>query len=140
VGKELRIITNVSKRFHMDNYLSISISTVQKNMAEPTLQQVFGANATQDSSYLTIYKSDLTGLVPSSDNTAESLLVALVLQAMTELNPTKQETNVDIQVTLEKSFGGDSIVTRNNQSYRQYSYDLKLQKLDTSTTVNPSDF
>jgi hypothetical protein len=109
-------------------------------MAEPTLQQVFGANATQDSSYLTIYKSDLTGLVPSSDNTAESLLVALVLQAMTELSPTKQETNVDIQVTLEKSFGGDSIVTRNNQSYRQYSYDLKLQKLDTSTTVNPSDF
>ena len=108
-------------------------------MAEPTLIQVFGTNATQNGTELVINKSDLAaiGLVPSANNTAESLLVALMLNAATYLNPTTQETNVDVQVTLEK--GLDSFTTRNNQNYRQYSYTIDMQKLDPST-VSAADF
>ncbi|MGI2903330.1 hypothetical protein [Tolypothrix sp. VBCCA 56010] len=109
-------------------------------MAEPTLAQVFGDNATQDSSNLTISKADLAaiGLTASSSNTAESLFVALMLKAARYLNETNQSTNNDIQVTINEGFG--SLVTRNNQSYRQYQYIVEMQKLDTATAVNPVDF
>lgn len=109
-------------------------------MAEPTLQEIFGENATQDSSTLTISKSDLqtTGLSAATDNTAESLIVAIVLKAAQNLSDTKQETNQDIQVTINKGF--DSLVTRNNLSYRQYQYTIEMQKLDTATAPVASDF
>ncbi|NJL61826.1 MAG: hypothetical protein HC903_08330 [Methylacidiphilales bacterium] len=108
-------------------------------MAEPTLVQVFGTNASQTATELIIKKSDLAaiGLVPTANNTAESLLVALILTAGTYLTSTNQETNVDIQVTVEK--GLDSFTTRNNQNYRQYSYTVDMQKLDPST-VSAADF
>lgn len=109
-------------------------------MPEPTLIQVFGDNATQDSSNLIISKADLAaiGLTAQSDNTAESLFVALMLKAASYLSETNQTTNQDIQVTISEGFG--SLVTRNNQSYRQYQYTVELQKLDTATAVNPADF
>lgn len=53
-------------------------------MISNTLQQLFGANAVQDSQSLTIHKSDLPRLTPLINNTAESLLVALLLQAWNE--------------------------------------------------------
>ena len=53
-------------------------------MISNTLQQLFGANAAQDAATLVIRKFDLPGLTPSSNNTAESLLVALLLQASEE--------------------------------------------------------
>ena len=42
-------------------------------MPEPTLTQVFGANATQSAANITIAKSDLAtvGLTASANNTAE---------------------------------------------------------------------
>ncbi|MGI2909762.1 hypothetical protein AABK37_42035, partial [Hassallia sp. VBCCA 56010] len=71
-------------------------------------------------------------------NTAESLLVALILKAASYLNETNQSTNNDIQVTISQGFG--SLVTRNNQSYRQYQHIIEMQKLDTATAVNRADF
>lgn len=53
-------------------------------MISNTLQQLFGANATQDNQSLVIRKSDLPGLTPSVNNTAESLLVAILLQSWGE--------------------------------------------------------
>ena len=52
-------------------------------MPEPTLTQIFGAGAAQTATVLTIAKADLAavGLTASSTNTAESLFVALLLQA-----------------------------------------------------------
>ncbi len=49
---------------------------------ELTLQQVFGVNSTQDGQVLVISKSDLILLTPSSNNTAESLLIAILLNAL----------------------------------------------------------
>ena len=53
-------------------------------MISNTLQQLFGANATQDGQTLTIHKTDLPRLTPKANNTAESLLVAILLQAWGE--------------------------------------------------------
>lgn len=111
-------------------------------MPEPTLTQVFGTNATQTSTTLTISKTDLasTGLTASANNTAESLVVAILLQASNYLNSTNQtSTNTDIQVTIEDS-GYPSITTRNNANYRQITYNVNLQKPDTGSTIDPDDY
>lgn len=109
-------------------------------MAEPTLQQVFGANATQDANTITISKADLTpvGLTSSATNRAEQLFVAILLKAAAYLNPTTQTNDNDVQVTIESSF--PSITFRNNQNYRQNTYTVALQKLDTSSTIDPDDY
>jgi hypothetical protein len=110
-------------------------------MAEPTLVQVFGAGATQDATTLTILKSDLAsvGLTASASNTAESLLVALILKAAAYLNDTTQTTNADVQVTIADS-GFPQIVIRNSTTYRQITYNLNLQKIDTGFTLDPDDY
>jgi hypothetical protein len=53
-------------------------------MQNLTLQQLFGSGAVQDNTALIIDKSDLPNLTSQANNTAESLLVALVLQAWNE--------------------------------------------------------
>lgn len=53
-------------------------------MQSLTIQQLFGANATQDSQFLYIQKSDLPKLIPSINNRADSLLTALLLQVWDE--------------------------------------------------------
>jgi len=49
-------------------------------MLNLTLAQVFGANATQDATTLTIQKADLLGLTAAADNRGEQLLVGMLLQ------------------------------------------------------------
>ena len=109
-------------------------------MAEPTLQQIFGANATQTATTLTISKADLAavGLSASATNTAESLFVGIMLLAANYLTEANQQTNPDIQVTVVDSF--QSLTTRNNQQYRQKTYSLNLQKLDASVGIDPDDY
>lgn len=53
-------------------------------MQNLTLQQLFGANVTQNEQSIIIRKSDLPKLTPSANNTAESLLAAILLQAWSE--------------------------------------------------------
>ncbi|HCF27621.1 MAG TPA: hypothetical protein DEV81_10585 [Cyanobacteria bacterium UBA11049] len=53
-------------------------------MPNLTLQQLFGANATQSATQLVIKKSDLSELTANGNNTAESLLAAVLLQAWNE--------------------------------------------------------
>ncbi|WP_414579598.1 hypothetical protein [Anabaena sp. CCY 9402-a] len=49
---------------------------------ELTLQELFGVNAIQDDQVLVITKPDLPLLTPQSNNTAESLLVAILINAL----------------------------------------------------------
>ena len=109
-------------------------------MAEPTLVQVFGTNASQDATTLTIAKADLnsTGLTATATNTPESLFVAILLKAANYLNEANQQTNADIQITIAESF--QSLVSRNNQQYRQRSYSVNLDKPDTAGGIDPDDY
>lgn len=110
-------------------------------MAEPTLQQIFGASATQTSTQLVITKADFLSLTAASDNKAEQLFVALLLQAKSILTTTRQATNPEQSITIEEpGFGADSLVQRNDQTFRQKALTINLQKLDTSTTIDPDDY
>ena len=110
-------------------------------MAEPTLTQVFGANAAQDANTITIAKADLVavGLTPASSNTAESLAVAIMLKASAYLNTTTQTTDNDIQVTIDNS-NFPQLVTRNNATYRQTTFNVNLQTVDSEYTLDPDNF
>lgn len=109
-------------------------------MAEPTLQQVFGTNAAQTATTLTISKADLTGvgLTASATNTAESLLVAIFLIAKSYLTDANLTNNPDQSISVLDSF--DSLVTRNNTQYRQKTYSINLQKVDATFAIDPDDY
>lgn len=109
-------------------------------MAEPTLNQVFGANAIQDANTLRISKTDLAtvGLTASATNTPESLLVALILLWQQHLTPTNQSSNPEQSITIEDGF--PTIVYRESQPYRQASKTINIQKIDTSVIIDPDDY
>lgn len=111
-------------------------------MAEPTLQQVFGANASQTATELVIAKSDLAalGLTASATNTAESLMVGILLLAGQYLKEENQDTtNPDIQVTIAQA-ATPSIISRNNATYRQVTFDVNLQIVDTTSAIDPDNY
>ncbi|KJH71232.1 hypothetical protein [Aliterella atlantica] len=58
-----------------------------------SLQQLFGASAYQDSDRLVINKGDLFNLSTRSTNTAESLLVALVMNACKQFEGLIEDEN-----------------------------------------------
>lgn len=62
-------------------------------MAKLSLQQLFGANAYQDSTYLVISKQDLVGLTPLIVNTSESILAALILTAYKQFEGVIEDEN-----------------------------------------------
>lgn len=95
-------------------------------MPEPTLINVFGTGASQTATTLTIDKAALAavGLTASANNTAESLLAAVILQAQSELTQTKFGTNPDQSVYIAPGFNsiiqrddgnGINVETRQNQ-------------------------
>lgn len=109
-------------------------------MAEPTLAQIFGANATQTATQLIISKADLAivGLTASGTNTGESLLAAIIALSQQTLTDTNQETNADQSITI--SDNTDSLVTRNNAVYRRKSKTIEFDKADTSANFDPDDY
>ncbi|MEM8603779.1 MAG: hypothetical protein AAGF24_08085 [Cyanobacteria bacterium P01_H01_bin.121] len=111
-------------------------------MAEPTLQQVFGPGATQDATTLTIHKTDFAalGLKPEASNTAESLLVAILLKAQERL--TNDAFNGDLNQSVYVDRGFSSFINRgeNNTSYRSDQLTVTLAKVDSQTTLNPADY
>lgn len=111
-------------------------------MSEPSLQEVFGAGATQDVNTFTIAKADLVavGLTANANNKAEGLLVAILLLAKATLTTDRQAINPEQSITIEEGFGGDTLVQRNNQTYRQKTYSTNLQKLDAQLTIDPDDY
>ena len=110
-------------------------------MAEPTLTEVFGAGATQTATQITILKADLPGLTASANNTAESLLVGVLLKAKQKLTTASYDANIEQGITITTpDFNAQSLVTRNNAQYRQYIENVNFYKLDNSTALDPDDF
>lgn len=112
-------------------------------MAEPTITQVFGSGATQTATTLTIHKAALAtvGLTADANNTAESLFVAMLLLAKNQLTVANQVLNVEQGITVaDQDFDFQTLVSRNNAIYRQTTYSIKLQKVDTASVINPNDY
>lgn len=110
-------------------------------MAEPSLAQVFGENATQDTNLLTIAKADLVavGLAPSATNSAESLLVALLLKWQTILNDTNQANNIDQSVSITTATT-PSFTNRNNAVFIRDAITVEIDKPAGTLTIDPDDY
>ncbi|MBW4689599.1 MAG: hypothetical protein KME40_32035 [Komarekiella atlantica HA4396-MV6] len=111
-------------------------------MAEPTLIQVFGNNSTQDATDLIIKKSDLisTGLTPSANNTAESLLLAIILKFKAALTDEARDTNIDQSVAVVDGFS-PAITTRNNTIYLRNTISVEVDRfLVGADTIDPDDY
>lgn len=92
-------------------------------MAEPTITEVFGNNASQTATELVVSKADFAalGLPQVADNTAESLLMAIILKAQSELTPDNRAAdNTNRQVTVEPTtpdIFDDGATTYERKSY-----------------------
>ncbi|MBD2508282.1 hypothetical protein H6G91_13500 [Nostoc muscorum FACHB-395] len=109
-------------------------------MAELTLAQVFGTNATQDATTVTIYKADLPRLTPASVNTGESLLTGIILKSQVQLTKTNFDANIDQSIYIESGFPGFAFRGTDNTSYRVDSLTVSLAKVDTSSVIDPDDY
>lgn len=109
-------------------------------MAAPTLQQVFGANAVQTETTVTITKADLasTGFTPSATNTADSLLAAIIAFAQTSLPDSTVSTNVGQSVGISDGF--QSITLVNNQNYLVNPKTVNFYQVFTAGTFNPNNY
>ena len=106
---------------------------------EPTLQQVFGANATQTSTTLTITKADLLTLTPQTSNTAEALFTAILLTAKNYLTTANQNSNDSQSITIADGYV-PSFVVRDNITYRQDDITVSLQKAAGSVAIDADDY
>lgn len=70
-------------------------------MPEPTINDIFGANASQNNDFLIVKKSDLSDLVASELNTGEALGLALIKLASQYCNSNQKTLNPDLQITIE---------------------------------------
>ncbi|MFH7243556.1 MAG: hypothetical protein ACHWZW_11970 [Spirulina sp.] len=108
-------------------------------MAEYTLSEVFGANATQTATDLVIKKADFPGLTADAANTGESLLVALLLHWLTTLTETARiadEANRQIAVTS----AGVDIYQGPTRDYLRHSVAVILYNPWTIPTIDPDDY
>jgi hypothetical protein len=110
-------------------------------MPEPTLQEVFGANATQTATVITINKGDLAniGLTASATNRGESLLMAILMNASNSLTEVARSTDpVNRNVTVQ--YGGQDLVEQSGANYRRDVYSVLAYKSTPLQTVDPDDY
>jgi hypothetical protein len=112
-------------------------------MAEPTLIQVFGANATQTATTITITKADLVGLTASANNTAEALLTGILKTAAVNLTETNRDSNIDQSVIVDLS-QTPSFTTRINgsttETYIRNTISVELDKAYGTVEIDPDDY
>jgi hypothetical protein len=104
-------------------------------MQDLQLVELFGLDASQDATDLIIKKSDLLGLISSSNNRAEELLTALLLTAIATFQGRLITENNEILVTennepisydnsedyfLRVNYWRKNITTDNGQQYIQH--------------------
>lgn len=109
-------------------------------MAEPTLTQIFGANATQTATELILNKADFAaiGLTADAANTAESLFAAIVALGQQYLFEANRDLNEDQSIYIED--GLPNLITRTDGTYRQQSKNIIFEKVDTQSTFDPDDY
>lgn len=111
-------------------------------MAEPSLQNVFGASAAQTATTLTITKADFAsiGLSASAANTSESLLVAILLfaaQSLTENNRLTDLANRNIGI----DYSGQDLITQGAGSvFLRDAYTISLYKSSTIAVIDPDNY
>lgn len=135
--------------FQLINNASVFNSTIPVTLATfsdsstvffepPNFQAFFGFNAAQTATSLIINKSDLTGLTPLTNNTAESLLVGIINRILAGKHLV-QFVHIDF-----KYWGHGVDGKKRIDTVLLYLYDKEYNGIgDISTlltTVNPNDY
>ncbi|MGD1908428.1 MAG: hypothetical protein ACFB0C_20895 [Leptolyngbyaceae cyanobacterium] len=107
-------------------------------MAEPLLSEVFGTNASQTPTQLIIDKGDLD-LVASANNTAESLFVAVIKIALSNLTEASRSNDPENR-NLAIIDAGDQIYSDSARNYKIRSLALQLFRDYNTEDINPGDF
>jgi hypothetical protein len=114
-------------------------------MAELSLTAIFGAGATQSIDDLVISKSDLVakGLTASANNSAESLLTALVKLWADELTEEGRDENIDQSIAVVQD-AVPSFVSRidgvNSITYVRDTFSIQLDKAYSAVEIDPDDY
>ena len=108
-------------------------------MAELTLQEIFGADAIQDSTTVTLFKSDFPDMTALTSNAGESILVALLNKLVIVLTATARNANPDQSVVV--AMAPNPQVTGNfgvppGNTFMTYSFTAQVF---TPHTVAPPD-
>ena len=111
-------------------------------MAELTLQQIFGANATQDSTTITLSKADFADMTAQAVNAGDSVAVALLNRFANVYTQAARNTNSDQSVIVAMApnpqvtgnFGATPQVT-----FLTYSYTAQVFTPFTVTPPDPDD-
>lgn len=110
-------------------------------MAEPTLQSVFGAGATQTATTLTILKADLA-VTATATNRADQLFAGIVKRAATELTEVKFDADPDRSIEIVPGF--DSLIYRtvgtSQLAFLQNQLTVNFAKTQASTGITPDDY
>lgn len=110
-------------------------------MAEPSITDIFGAGATQDSTTILISKADLD-IVASANNKAEGLLAAIFKKAGINLTQTAFNADEARSIYISPSF--DSIASRtvNNTTTQLYqtAWNIVFAKPQTTPGITPNDY
>ncbi len=110
-------------------------------MAEPTLQEIFGAGATQDATTITILKSDLP-MTAAATNRGEQCFAAIVKKASTNLTSANFATNENQSITIAPGF--DSLTYRTigtvQNTLLQTQLNVNFSKIQPTSGVTPDDY
>ena len=111
-------------------------------MAEPTLQDYFGAGATQTATTITILKSDLAGegLTPLAENTGDQLAVAMVRKMKNYATEANFTANIDQSTIVTKGTPTLTYRGEENTAYTQSPYVISFAKPVGDDDVNPMDY
>lgn len=103
---------------------------------QSVFQSIFGINARQDINQITIKKSDLIGLSPIASNTAESLLVGIIVNSL-RIGVVNEKINITLwgkYIDDEKSNHQIIIDLLNLLNITDYEYTNYLE------SINPMDY
>jgi hypothetical protein len=110
-------------------------------MAEPLLISIFGENATQNATSITIQKSDLQ-MTAAADNRGEQILAAIIQKAAGRLTPAAFEVNTDQSITISPGFS--SLIYRTNgtvqETLLQTQLTINFAKVQPTSGVTPDDY
>jgi hypothetical protein len=110
-------------------------------MAEPTLQEIFGAGATQTATTITILKADLD-MTATATNRGEQCFAAIVKKGGVNLTAANFATNANQSITIAPGF--DSLAYRTigttQETLLQTQLTLNFAKVQPTSGVTPDDY
>ena len=110
-------------------------------MAEPTLQEIFGAGATQTATTITILKSDLP-MTAAAVNRGEQTFAAICKKASTVLTTASFSSNGDQSINIAPGF--DSLAYRTistvQETLLQTQLTINFGKVQATSGITPDDY